>query len=277
MDRPAIPRSSRNAVTPLWPLLASTVANTRKWSATSARLIHSFVAVEPVARRRRGGRSWPGSPASVPTPGSVSPNVASFSPFAWGTSQRWRCSSVAPLEEGQRVEPDVDALDDPERGVGPLQLLAQDGEADVVHARRRRSAPGSAHRGTRARPACRASRADSRRRGPSRGCGAGSRPRRRPARLSATSLFSSVRLKSTMAWMLARGDRGATGPVPADTLGRMDDASPAPHLTPVLGRYFQREWSHGEGHRLFDTDGKRLPRLRQRHRRHARSAMPIRG
>ena len=30
---------------------------------------------------------------------------------------------------------------------------------------------------------------------------------------------------------------------------------PAPHLTPVLGRYFQREWSHGEGHRLFDTDG----------------------
>ena len=36
----------------------------------------------------------------------------------------------------------------------------------------------------------------------------------------------------------------------------MDDASPAPHLTPVLGRYFQRSWSHGEGHRLYDTDGK---------------------
>lgn len=33
----------------------------------------------------------------------------------------------------------------------------------------------------------------------------------------------------------------------------MTDAS---HLTPVLGRYFQREWSHGVGHRLFDTDGK---------------------
>jgi 4-aminobutyrate aminotransferase len=30
----------------------------------------------------------------------------------------------------------------------------------------------------------------------------------------------------------------------------------APNLTPVLGRYFQREWSHGEGHRLFDTDGR---------------------
>ena len=32
--------------------------------------------------------------------------------------------------------------------------------------------------------------------------------------------------------------------------------SPAPHLTPVLGRYFQRQWSHGKGHRLFDTDGR---------------------
>jgi len=31
---------------------------------------------------------------------------------------------------------------------------------------------------------------------------------------------------------------------------------PAPNLTPVLGRYFQREWSHGRGHRLYDTDGK---------------------
>jgi 4-aminobutyrate aminotransferase len=32
--------------------------------------------------------------------------------------------------------------------------------------------------------------------------------------------------------------------------------TPAPHLTPVLGRYFQREWSRGEGHRLFDTEGR---------------------
>jgi 4-aminobutyrate aminotransferase len=30
----------------------------------------------------------------------------------------------------------------------------------------------------------------------------------------------------------------------------------APHLTPILGRYFQREWSHGQGHRLYDTAGK---------------------
>jgi len=33
----------------------------------------------------------------------------------------------------------------------------------------------------------------------------------------------------------------------------MDTAS---NLTPVLGRYFTRDWSHGEGHRLYDTDGK---------------------
>jgi len=30
----------------------------------------------------------------------------------------------------------------------------------------------------------------------------------------------------------------------------------APNLTPVLGRYYLRDWSHGEGHRLFDTDGR---------------------
>ena len=28
------------------------------------------------------------------------------------------------------------------------------------------------------------------------------------------------------------------------------------HITPVLGRYFERSWSHGEGHRLYDTSGK---------------------
>ncbi len=32
--------------------------------------------------------------------------------------------------------------------------------------------------------------------------------------------------------------------------------SPAPHLTPVLGRYFERDWSHGQGHRLYDTVGR---------------------
>jgi len=27
-------------------------------------------------------------------------------------------------------------------------------------------------------------------------------------------------------------------------------------ISPVLGRYFERSWSHGEGHRLFDTAGR---------------------
>ncbi len=35
-----------------------------------------------------------------------------------------------------------------------------------------------------------------------------------------------------------------------------DLAAAATSLTPVLGRYFERSWSHGEGHRLYDTDGK---------------------
>src|SRR5690348_13624196 len=29
------------------------------------------------------------------------------------------------------------------------------------------------------------------------------------------------------------------------------------HLSPVLGRYFQRTWVRGEGHRLWDGDGRR--------------------
>ncbi|HEY0443781.1 MAG TPA: aspartate aminotransferase family protein [Candidatus Limnocylindrales bacterium] len=35
-----------------------------------------------------------------------------------------------------------------------------------------------------------------------------------------------------------------------------DYAAQATNLTPVLGRYFERSWSHGVGHRLFDTAGR---------------------
>ena len=35
-----------------------------------------------------------------------------------------------------------------------------------------------------------------------------------------------------------------------------DLAAQAGHLSPVLGRYFERSWSHGDGHRLYDTAGK---------------------
>ena len=41
------------------------------------------------------------------------------------------------------------------------------------------------------------------------------------------------------------------------TADAMDLAALArPHLSPVLGRYFERSWSHGEGHRLYDTAGR---------------------
>jgi 4-aminobutyrate aminotransferase len=36
----------------------------------------------------------------------------------------------------------------------------------------------------------------------------------------------------------------------------VDFAAEAKHLSPVLGRYFERSWSHGVGHRLFDTAGR---------------------
>jgi len=35
-----------------------------------------------------------------------------------------------------------------------------------------------------------------------------------------------------------------------------DLSAVADHLTPVLGRYFERSWSHGAGHRLYDTAGR---------------------
>ena len=44
-------------------------------------------------------------------------------------------------------------------------------------------------------------------------------------------------------------------PTPPET-GLDLAALAAPHLTPALGRYFEKSWSHGLGHRLYDTDGK---------------------
>ena len=41
-----------------------------------------------------------------------------------------------------------------------------------------------------------------------------------------------------------------------DTTLPADLSTAAEHLTPVLGRYFERSWSHGEGHRLYETSGR---------------------
>jgi 4-aminobutyrate aminotransferase len=46
-------------------------------------------------------------------------------------------------------------------------------------------------------------------------------------------------------------------PAPAPAAAGIDLAGlAADNLSPVLGRYFERTWSHGEGHRLYDTDGR---------------------
>ncbi|HYM84238.1 MAG TPA: aminotransferase class III-fold pyridoxal phosphate-dependent enzyme [Candidatus Dormibacteraeota bacterium] len=47
-----------------------------------------------------------------------------------------------------------------------------------------------------------------------------------------------------------------TLPMPAEPAEAADLAALATHLTPVLGRYFERSWSHGVGHRLIDTSGR---------------------
>ena len=50
--------------------------------------------------------------------------------------------------------------------------------------------------------------------------------------------------------------RGMTETAPLRPALPVDLAGSADHLTPILGRYFERSWSHGEGHRLYDTSGR---------------------
>src|SRR5688572_11691283 len=96
-----------------------------------------------------------------------------------------------------------------------------------------------------------------------------------------TRRFSSVRLKSIGTARILGGRRPYTPPMktavgtrPVDPAthqsgqpGRGDErpagppadyqALAQPHLSPILGRYFNRSWSHGEGHELVDTAGNR--------------------
>src|SRR5688500_20207199 len=41
-----------------------------------------------------------------------------------------------------------------------------------------------------------------------------------------------------------------------DRAAHADLAVQAGSLSPVLGRYFETSWSHGAGHRLYDTAGR---------------------
>jgi 4-aminobutyrate aminotransferase len=38
--------------------------------------------------------------------------------------------------------------------------------------------------------------------------------------------------------------------------GQPGGDAPERHLSPVMARYFMRQWSHGRGHRLYDADGR---------------------
>jgi 4-aminobutyrate aminotransferase len=48
----------------------------------------------------------------------------------------------------------------------------------------------------------------------------------------------------------------APAAAPSATAGLDLAALAAANLTPVLGRYFERSWARGEGHHLYDTDGR---------------------
>ena len=174
----------------------------------------------------------------------------------------------APLEEGQRVEADVDALDDTERGVGTFELLAQDAEARVVHPA---AAVGLGDR--RAQEAelahlleqlamdlfLRVPVADER-----DDLGLGEGPH---ALLDQPVLVGQGEVDHALdrSRAPAPGGRPYTRPTPEPrspdrpmtTDASLDYAALAEaNLTPVLGRYFQRSWSHGVGHRLYDSDGR---------------------
>jgi 4-aminobutyrate aminotransferase len=47
-------------------------------------------------------------------------------------------------------------------------------------------------------------------------------------------------------------------PAEVDALAAQGDYAgiSKPHLSPILGRYYERSWSHGEGHTLYDTAGR---------------------
>jgi 4-aminobutyrate aminotransferase len=55
---------------------------------------------------------------------------------------------------------------------------------------------------------------------------------------------------------LEQASPGGTSPDGAGAASPAQRSVASRHLSPVLGRYHERAWSHGEGHRLFDTSGR---------------------
>ena len=285
-----MPRSTMNAVMPLCFLARSTDAKTRKWSAMSARLIQIFWPLrtyESPSRLAVVARFA----ASVPTPGSVRPNVASFSPFACGTRKRCFWSSVPHWQQRQRVEADVDAHHHAEGGVGALELLAQDAQADVVEARCRRTPRGSARPGSRARPCARRPRGGPRASRPTRGCAARSPWRgeianawigragsRRSARdQSASPVIVAVRQRTVtgtrwtmllpMPWWFHGWSIGWTSPAASVARQRQDCARPVARprrRSTTPGKVTDRRAENGVRPRAVDADLHALDRATPR-------------
>ena len=82
--------------------------------------------------------------------------------------------------------------------------------------------------------------------------GSNSRPPRPEAELPSTSIGYERRRAFYTPPMNTAVE--TTAPQPASPTSRR---SSAPHLSPILGRYFQRSWERGEGHELIDTAGRR--------------------
>ena len=92
-----------------------------------------LLAVEAVGVAVAAGRGRAGCAASVPTPGSVRPNVASFSPRACGTSQRWRCSSVPHWRRASELSPTWTLWTTRNEVSARSSSSHRSAEADVVH------------------------------------------------------------------------------------------------------------------------------------------------
>jgi len=63
---------------------------------------------------------------------------------------------------------------------------------------------------------------------------------------------------SATAITLGDGGTGALTPAAIDALARAGDYAgiSKPHLSPILGRYYEQSWDHGEGHILYDSAGR---------------------
>jgi len=71
-----------------------------------------------------------------------------------------------------------------------------------------------------------------------------------------TAREQSVTASSSVDPPAARALGRTAGEIDAPAVAGDYAAISQPHLSPILGRYFERNWSHGEGHTLYDSAGR---------------------